>query len=149
MRLEEEIKQTKFVSPLQKAHLNTMFTANWIMDIAKEVLKPFGITHQQYNVLRILMGRKQVPCSGDSIKEVMLDKNPDLTRLLDRLIDRRFVSRKICEENRRKMDISITDKGVVLLDSIGPRLGVKHKRMKNITDEEATELSRILDKMRG
>ena len=149
MKLGDEIKQKVFVSSLQKAHLNTMFTANWIIDQTKEVMKPFEITHQQYNVLRILQGRKGKAASADSIKEVMLDKNPDLTRLLDRLLDKGFVSRTTCEENRRKLDICITAEGLELLKSIQPQLKLAHSGMDNISNSEAEELSRILDKMRG
>lgn len=149
MKIGEELKQDKFVNAQQKAHLNTMFTANWLIASVREILKPFEITHQQYNVLRILQGRKQSPCSSDSIKDVMIDKSPDLTRLLDRLIDKGLVSREVCEENRRKLDIRITDKGMELLKTITPRIAVHHRQSKTITDVEATELSRILDKMRG
>ena len=149
MRLEDEIKQTKFTSPLQKAHLNTLFTANWILGISKEIMKPFGITPQQYNVLRILNGKKGQACSADDIKAVMLDKNPDLTRMLDRLKDKGYIVRSVCEKNRRKLDILITQDGVKLLNGIGPHLRVRHESMNNITAKEADELSRILDKLRS
>jgi len=149
LKIEEEIKQKRFTSVHQVAHLNTMFTANWLVSLAKVALKPFGVTHQQYNVLRILQGKKQFPCSADSIKEVMIDKSPDLTRLLDRLIDKGYVSRSVCEANRRKLDIVITERGMALLKRIKPKIAAYFRQAKKITDQEAIELSRILDKMRG
>ncbi|PCH99177.1 MAG: MarR family transcriptional regulator [Bacteroidetes bacterium] len=149
MRIDEEIKQKKFVSPIQKAHLNVMFTSNWIIGTTKGILKPFGITHQQYNVLRILKGRSPEYCTADDVKSVMLDKSPDLTRLLDRLIDKGFVNRRVCEENRRKLDIGITANGKKLLIKIGPKIKSHHDKANVLTNNEAEELSRILDKLRG
>jgi len=148
MKIEEEIKQKKFESNYQKAHLNIMFTANWLMDKSKLLFKGFGITLQQYNVLRILKGKHPGCCAAGDIKEVMLDKSPDLTRLIDRLMEKGFVTRGVCEENRRKLDIAITDKGLTLIKEINPKLKVQFEQIRKITDKEAIELNRILDKMR-
>ena len=148
MKIEEEIKQRKFVSVRQKAHLNILFTANWLVDKTKEVLKSFDITHQQYNVLRILKGRFPESSASNEIKEVMIDKGPDLTRLTDRLISKEYVTRRECEENRRKLDITITKKGLGLIKKIEPLLKKQLIDQAKITNKEAEELSRILDKMR-
>jgi len=149
MKIEEEIKQKKFGSNYHKAHLNILFTANWLMDKSKVIFKDFGITPQQFNVLRILREKHPGCCAAGDIKEVMLDKSPDLTRLIDRLIEKGYVTRGVCEENRRKLDIAITDKGLALIKEIAPKMKVQFEQMKKITDKEAIELSRILDKMRG
>lgn len=149
MKIEEEIKQRKFINGRQKAHLNILFTANWLVDKTKEVLKPFDLTHQQYNVLRILKGRFPDSCAAYDIKEVMIDKGPDLTRLIDRLIVKDYVTRSECEENRRKLDITITKKGLDLIKKIEPLLKKQLIDQAKITNKEADELSRILDKMRG
>ena len=149
MKIEEEIKQKKFESNYQKAHLNIFFTANWLMDRSKIIFKNFGITPQQYNVLRILKGKHPECCAAGDIKEVMLDKSPDLTRLIDRLMEKGYVTRGVCVENRRKLDIEITDKGLALIKEISPKLKIKFEQMNNITNKEAIELSRILDKLRG
>ena len=149
MNIDEELKQKRFVNVHQMAQVNTMFTANWLISAVKDILRPFGLTHQQYNVLRILQGKKEAPCSADSIKEVMIDKSPDLTRLLDRLIEKDYVSRAVCQGNRRKLDIKITEKGSDLLMSVTPKIALHHRQTQKITDKEAVELSRILDKMRG
>lgn len=148
MKIEEEIKQGKFGSVRQKAHLNILFTANWLVDKTKEILKPFDITHQQYNVLKILKGRFPESCAAYAIKEVMIDKGPDLTRLVDRLMVKGYVTRSECEENRRKLDITITKDGMSLTKKIEPLLEKQLKEHDRITQKEAGELSRILDKMR-
>ncbi len=148
MRIEEEIKQSKFVSVRQKAHLNILFTAYWLVDKTKETLKPFDLTHQQFNVLKILKGRFPESCASYDIKEVMIDKGPDLTRLIDRLIVKEYVTRSECEENRRKLDITITKAGLGLIKKIEPLLEKQLIDQARITNKEAGELSRILDKMR-
>ncbi len=149
MKIEEELRQKKFSSKRQMSHLNIMFTANWLVDQVEEVVKCFGITHQQYNVLRILKGKHPGCCAAGDIREVMIDKSPDLTRLIDRLVNKTFVTRRECVENRRKLDIAITDKGLALLEKIVPTLSKQLIGQTNITDQEANELNRILDKMRG
>ncbi|NQY10265.1 MAG: MarR family transcriptional regulator [Flavobacteriales bacterium] len=149
MRIEDELKQEKFKSPHQKAYLNLMFTYKFIESQSKKTLKPFDVTSQQYNVLRILKGKYPTLRSAEEIKDVMIDKSPDLTRLLDRLIDKGFVTREVCKENRRKLDIGITKKGLKQIDKMEPTLMAYHEESKKITKKEAEELSRILDKMRG
>jgi len=149
MTIEEELRQKKFASKHQMAHLNIMFTANWLVDQVNEVVKCFGITHQQYNVLRILKGKHPSCCAAGDIREVMIDKSPDLTRLIDRLVNKAYVTRRECVENRRKLDIAITDKGLALVEKIVPILSKQFIGQTNITDQEANELSRLLDKMRG
>ena len=119
------------------------------MDKSKVIFKDLGITPQQYNVLRILKGKHPGCCAAGDIKEVMLDKSPDLTRLIDRLIEKGYVTREVCMENRRKLDIAITDKGLAFTKEIGPNLKIQFEQMNKITNKEAIELSRILDKMRG
>jgi len=148
MTIEEAIKQKKFENAQHRAHVNLMFTANWLIDQTKAALKPFGLTPQQFNVLRILRGRHPEQCSSADIKEVMVDKGPDLTRLIDRLIVKEFVTRNVCSENRRKMDIAISEKGLELLKKLDAHLGQRFKNRSSITDAEANELCGILDKMR-
>ncbi|NQY67914.1 MAG: MarR family transcriptional regulator [Flavobacteriales bacterium] len=149
MRFEDEIKQEKFKDVHHKAFLNLMFTSKHMESNGKEVMKPFGVTSQQYNVLRILKGKYPQLRSADEIKQVMIDKSPDLTRLLDRLLIREFVTRETCSDNRRKLEIGITKKGLKQLDKMEPALEEFHKANKRITKKEAEELSKILDKMRG
>lgn len=149
MKIGEEINQKKFESNFHMAHLNLMYTYNWFQDKTKDIMKSYEITSQQYNVLRILRGKGKESCSAGEIKNVMIDKSPDLTRLIDRLIAKDYVSRCVCPDNRRKLDIMITDKGLKLLKKMDPSLKEFSENLNKISDKEAIELSRILDKMRG
>ncbi len=148
MKIEEELQQKKFVNVYQKTHLNIIYTANWLIDQTKELLQPFDITHQQFNVLKILKGRYPNSCAACDIKEVMLDKGPDLTRLIDRLCKKDYVTRSVCEGNRRKLDITITRKGLALVKKIEPEVKKRFMHQTAISEKEANVLSRILDKMR-
>lgn len=150
MRIEEEIKQSKFKSNTQKAYVNLIYTANYINSLSKSSFKQFDITHQQYNVLRILRGKYPAALNPGDIKAVMLDKSPDLTRLVDRILKSGLVERKQCDDNRRKVDIRITEKGLKFLERIDPVLE-KNEVMnsENLTEDEAEQLSNLLDKLRG
>ncbi len=149
MKFEDEIKQKKFATTGQKAFLNVVFTANFLQAAVRENLKPFGLTLQQYNVLRILRGRHPKCANPSEIKEVMLDKNPDLTRLCDRMVINGWISRDIDKDNRRKMMISITKDGLNLLKEMDEHMDVAQQKMNFLTDEENLQLSDLLDKMRG
>lgn len=149
LKLEDEIKQRKFTSGAQKAILNVIFTANWINSNFRDTFKPFDITQQQYNVLRILRGRYPKAANPSEIKEVMLDKNPDLTRLCDRMFANGWIHRETDESNRRKINIIITDKGLKLLEKIDPVVEKMEAQFSYLTDEDCNNLSNLLDKMRG
>ncbi len=149
MKIEEEIKQSKFVSPLHKAIVNVMFTNGWFTNQLRDVFKDHQLTNQQYNVLRILRGRFPDSLNPSEIKSVMIDKNPDLTRLCDRLCSMGLIDRCIDGENRRKMNIKINDKGLAILEKIDPEMDKFHLSIGNISDAEAELLSDLLDKIRG
>lgn len=149
MKFEDEIKQKKFATTGQKAFLNVVFTANFLQAAVRENLKPFGLTLQQYNVLRILRGRHPKCANPSEIKEVMLDKNPDLTRLCDRMVINGWISRDIDKDNRRKMMISITKDGLNLLKEMDEHMDVAQQKMNFLSDKENLQLSDLLDKMRG
>jgi MarR family transcriptional regulator, 2-MHQ and catechol-resistance regulon repressor len=149
VKIEEEIKQSKFQSSSQKAYLNIIFTANWIQANAREVLKPYGLTLQQYNVLRILRGRFPKCAYPNEIKAVMLDKNPDLTRLCDRMISNGWIIREIDGDNRRKMKISITQSGMDLLSSLDTIINQLQEKYMNLSDHDNFKLSDLLDNFRG
>ena len=149
MKLEEEIRQSKFESMHQKAVLNVIFTANWINSRFRDIFKPYDLTPQQYNVLRILRGRHPQSANPGEIKDVMLDKNPDLTRLCDRLCKVGMITRTVNKNNRRKMNIKITDKGLEVLAQLDPEMRRLQESMVFISEEESASLSDLLDKMRG
>ena len=149
MKIEEAIKQKSFESPLQKALINLHYTSNYMAAEAKQMFAGFDLTGQQFNVLRILRGSHPRKISPGDIKAVMIDKTPDLTRLIDRMLTKGLVTRAVSESNRRKVDIGITNKGLDLLAEIDPRIRKDMQEFDRITSEEAEELSRILDKLRG
>ncbi|MFC4873560.1 MarR family winged helix-turn-helix transcriptional regulator [Negadavirga shengliensis] len=149
MKIEDAIKQKKFAAPQVKAWVNLIYTFNSLMDQINQVLKPIGVTQQQYNVLRILRGRDGQPATCGEVKNVMMDKNPDLTRLSDRLVAKGLIKRTINEKNRREIDLVITEEGLRLLDKIDPALKASSQFLHNLTDEEAEKLSDLLDKFRG
>jgi MarR family transcriptional regulator, 2-MHQ and catechol-resistance regulon repressor len=149
MKIEALIKQRKFVSPLQKAMLNLIYTYHWHVDQASEVFKSLEVTMQQYNVLRILKGQYPEFVPVGDVKAVMLDKNPDLTRLCDRLEEKRLIERNTNPCNRRQVLLRIAQPGLDLLDRSEPMLYEQAKKMQNLSDEEAEALSNLLDKLRG
>lgn len=149
MKIDEEIQQGSFQSSRQKAIINIMFTNGWISHQFKELFKNFSLTNQQYNVLRILRGAYPKSLNPGEIKEVMLDKNPDLTRLCDRLYKLGYIERCIDAENKRKMNIRINDDGMQILDEMDPVVNGMHESKFSLSEEEAQKLSDLLDKLRG
>jgi DNA-binding MarR family transcriptional regulator len=148
MKIEEEIKQYKFSSPYQKALINLTLTANWLFNKQQEFFKPFGITSQQFNILRILKGQFPGSISAIEIKRRMLDKNSDVSRLLDRLLKKQLVDKKISPTDKRASEISISQKGLELLKEIDPYQR-KLDGVLALSQEEAEHLSDLLDKCRG
>jgi DNA-binding MarR family transcriptional regulator len=148
MKIEEEIKQQKFHSGHQKALINLLYTASWLQGKQQDFFKPYKITAQQFNILRILKGQHPKSISATEIKSRMLDKNSDVSRLLDRLVAKDLISKKTCPNDKRATDVNITDAGLQLLGSLE-----KHQseidRVLSLTEEEALQLSTLLDKSRG
>lgn len=149
MTIEEEIKQSKFRNVQQKAILNILFTSNWIQNKQKEFFEPFGITGQQYNILRILRGQHPNLISGAEIKSRMLDKNSDVSRLLDRLIGKNLVSKSQCPNDKRASDILITESGLSLLEKLDSSINNLDTKLNSLSEEEANQLSTLLDKSRN
>jgi DNA-binding MarR family transcriptional regulator len=148
MKIEEEIKQLKFKSPFQKAVLNLLFTANWLQNQQQCFFKEAGITGQQFNILRILKGQLPKAVSGTEIKSRMLDKNSDISRLLDRLMAKGLIEKKTCPNDKRAADVRITQAGLNILQ----QLDKKQKdidRVLQLNEDEAKQLSDLLDKARG
>jgi len=149
MKIEEEIKQSKFKSPFQKVAINLQFTANWLAANNNNFFKDFGITMQQFNILRILRGQNPNSISAAEIKQRMLDRNSDVSRLLDRLIDKKMVVKTQCESDKRATDVKITENGLKLLSKIDLRLEEIDSKVLNLSAKEANQLSDLLDKCRG
>jgi len=134
---------------LHKATINLMYTANWLHGEFRDLFKSFDITHQQYNVLRILRGMHPNCVNPTEIKEVMLDKNPDITRLCDRLLLMGLIHRNIDKENRRKMKIVITEKGLDLLLEIEPVIKLRMEQLFADVKVDYEKFNDMLDAMRG
>lgn len=149
MRIEEEIKQHQFKSEYQKLVINQLFTGKWVADIISTQLKPFGITSQQYNVLRILRGQHPNAVAVNMITGRMIDKMSNVSRLVDKLNQKGLVVRKVNYADRRQMDISITEKGLTLLEELDPIQDKIQSAFKNLTEKEAQQLNNLLDKLRG
>lgn len=147
-KIEEEIKQKKFASEFQKAVVNIMFTAAWLETRFSQIMKPFGISLQQFNILRILKGQHPQPAPLKLLTERMIDKMSNTSRLVEKLVKKGLVERKTCEVNRRQVDILITQKGIDLLTELNKRVEMEHSRLQ-INEGEAIEVNALLDKMRS
>lgn len=149
MKLEDELKQKKFKDEFQKLFLNIMFTGNWLNSQSIKAFKPFGISPQQYNVLRILRGQHPQAITVNQIADRMLDKNSNASRLIDKLVLKSLVDRQICEKDRRQMDIVITDKGLLLLDQMDKEISSLDQDIaKKVSKKDAQYLNDILDGIR-
>lgn len=149
MKIEDEIKQKKFKSEYQKLAVNLLFTHGWLTTFQKKLFENHDITNAQFNILRILRGQHPEPVSINILKERMLDKMSDASRLVERLRVKGFVNRKICKEDRRKSDVKITDKGLKLLKSLDYIDDSFANIFNNINKSEAKDLNNLLDKLRG
>jgi DNA-binding MarR family transcriptional regulator len=148
MSLEEDIRQPKFNSEYDKAVINILFTGSWLYNLNASRFKSYDITPEQYNVLRILRGSHPKPMMLADITSRMIDKSSNATRLVEKLRTKGLLKREICEDNRRQVDIFITDKGLSILKKIDQESDEWIARLKSITKAEAAELNRILDKLR-
>ncbi len=149
MSLENDIKQDKFQNEFQKMAINIMYTSGWLYNGNAARLKPHGITPEQYNVLRILRGSQPEKMMLAEITCRMIDKSSNATRLVEKLRQKGLVTREICADNRRQVDIGITAKGLAILKKIDTESDAWISSLKNISATEAKELNRLLDKLRG
>lgn len=142
--LAKEINST-FENERIKALLNIKYTAGWLDQMGTELLKPYKISEQQYNILRILRGAGEA-ITVNEVKERMIQKSPNATRLMDKLCDKKLIERTRCENDRRVVFIKITRKGMVLLEKIN--LKELHDHLNVLSEEEAKILNTLLDKIR-
>jgi DNA-binding MarR family transcriptional regulator len=149
MRLEDEIKQKEFKNEYAKSLVNIIYTFNWVDSHTRDFLKKFSITPQQFNILRILRGQQPNPATINLLKERMLDKMCDASRMVERLKTKNLVERQVCEKDRRAVDIIITKKGLDLLTKIDKEMPDYEKIMQNLTTAEVKQLNQLLDKLRG
>lgn len=149
MGLEKDINQQHFTSENQKLIINLLFTNNWLTEKIKDFLSAEDITLQQFNILRILRGSHPQPLSTLTIRERMLDKMSDTSRIVDRLLLKGLVSKKTCPSDKRLVDISITAEGKKVLAKIDRNEKQMIAIMANLDPQEMKLLNGLLDKMRG
>jgi len=149
MEIEKEIVSNKFENNHQKAIVNLIYTYGWITNLLKHRLNKHRITLQQYNVLRILRGQSPKPATVNLLKERMLDKMSDASRIVERLVQKNLAQRCTSDIDRRAVDIRISPKGLEILQKLDDEMSSKDILKENISDEEAGVLSGLLDKMRG
>src|SRR5215813_5904481 len=148
MGIAKDIHQTKFRNERHKALINILFTYGWAIEKLKQFVSEEGITHQQFNILRILRGNHPTPLSTLSIRERMIDKMSDTSRIVDRLVSKALVKKVICKKDRRLVDVSITEKGLKLLEKLDNKQDKMDGILNNLTEKEALTLSKLLDKVR-
>lgn len=149
MGIEKEIHQQTFRNAKQKAMINLLYTYGWAIEKIKSLLAAEDITHQQYNILRILRGAHPEPLSTLQIRERMLDKMSDTSRIVDRLVLKDLVRKSTCPKDKRLVDIVITEKGQELLKKLDGQADNMDLIMGDLREEEADTLSNLLDKLRG
>ena len=148
MGIWDEIK-SKFNSEHQKATVNILYTSNRLYEVHSNSLKKFGLTPEQYNILRILRGQHPKPATVNLLIERMLNKMSNASRLVDKLVLKKMVIRKTCKEDRRAVDVLITQKGLDLLLMLEKAEVVWLKEISVLSNAEAKELNRLLDKIRS
>ena len=149
MTIEEVIKSTVKMDNAKKVILNIMYTQNVIQDHLNEIIKPYDLSGEQYNVLRILRGQKGNPANMCLIQERMIAKTSNTTRLVDKLLLKEFVTRNVCPDNRRKIEVLITQKGLNILKELDPKVNAHERAFsKNISPEELELLNELLEKYR-
>lgn len=148
MKIEDEIRQQKFKTPHQKAVINLIYTTSWMQGKQKDIFATFNLTVQQFNILRILRGQHPNSTSATEIKLRMLDKNSDVSRLLDRLLAKKVISKRVSPNDKRAADVNLTEEGLELLKAIDKKQA-QIDNVLTLTDEEALMLSDLLDKSRG
>ncbi len=149
MKIEQAIKNSSPLSPGAKTVINLMYTARYVEEFGAKVMKDNDLTLQQFNVLRILRGQKGKPANLSTIQERMIDKSSNTTRLIDKLIQKNLVDRRVCEKNRRKIEVFITEEGLKKLETMDPLVEKNNKNIVEVlSTAEIEKLNALLDKLR-
>ncbi len=150
MNIEEQLKTSTKLPESRKLVLNLIVTASHISEKLAEALKPFEISNQQFNVLRILRGQKEKPANLSTIQDRMVNKMSNTTRLVDKLVDKKLCERIVCPSNRRKVEIRITKRGMELLATLDPIIDkVENGFAGKINEEELISLNTRLNELRS
>jgi DNA-binding MarR family transcriptional regulator len=148
MTLEKDINQRRFRNEHQKSVINLIYTYNWMNEQIKKIFDQYDITPQQFNILRILRGAGE-PLSTLQIRQRMLDRMSDTSRIVDRLIKKSLVKKNTCKTDRRLVDVIITEKGKKLLEKLDANDEEMDAVFKNLTIADAKTLNLLLDKIRN
>ena len=150
MKIEDVTKTNGNLNDSTKVILNIMYTEKVIVEQFSDILKPYELSGEQYNVLRILRGQKGKPANMNLIQERMVAKTSNTTRLVDKLLLKKLVTRKVCPENRRKIEVLITPKGIDVLAELDPKV-IEHENVfaNRLTPEELKKLNELLEKYRN
>lgn len=148
MGISEDIKQSKFKSAFSKAIVNILYTQSWLQQKHNEVFKQYEITNPQYNILRILRGQFPNPSTVNLLIERMIDKSSNASRIVDRLEQKGLVDRKQCKNDRRAVDVYISEGGLALLDKLDQELDVLESSLNRLSSTELDQLNELLDKLR-
>ena len=150
MKIEEVIKATAPMPMFRKTLLNIMYTQNVLGESFNELFKKHDLSPEQFNVLRILRGQKGAPANMCVIQERMIAKTSNTTRLVDKLLLKGLVTRQVCPDNRRKMEVLITAKGLELLSGLDPEIDAHEQKFAaNLTGAELEQLNALLEKYRS
>jgi DNA-binding MarR family transcriptional regulator len=148
MGFEEDIKQTKKISNYQKGIANLVLTYNHVISQLESFIDEYDLTLPQYNILRILRGQYPAPSTNNLIKERIIHRNSDVTRIIDRLISKGLVDRTGCCDDRRKVDILISQEGLRILNEIDARIEVIENLLSGLDQHEISTFNSLLDKIR-
>ncbi len=150
MNQKSKPPKARYYSEFHHLRVNILQSASWLATEIKEVLDPFGITQKQFNILRILRGHKgELPLTILEIRERMIDKMSDASRIIDRLLKKELLEKRPCTLDKRATRILITQKGLDLLAQLDDRMNELDKILSNLTGEEASQLNKLLDKLRS
>ncbi len=148
-KLEDELQQKNFTDDSQRLAVNIMYTFSWLNTMNIQRLKPFGLSPQQYNILRILRGQHPQPVTVNLLKERMLDKMSNASRLVEKLRTKGLLERRTCPDDRRAVDVLITEKGLTLLAQIERTEVIWEAKFKQLSAEDINILNELLDRLRG
>jgi len=149
MRIEDAIKQKSFKDPYNKALVNLLFTNSYIVASQGKLFKPYGLSPEQYNVLRILRGKHPEPITVSNIQDRMLNKMSNASRLVEKLKQKDLVNRMECHSDRRQVDITITERGLATLSDLEVTIDNFNRQILNLNESELHQLNELLDKLRG
>lgn len=149
VKIEEAIQQKEFKDPYNKAVVNLLYTHSYFVTNQNSLFKPYGISPEQYNVLRILRGQNGVPTTVSSIQDRMLNKMSNASRLVEKLKIKELVKRSECPNDRRQVDVLITEKGLKILAELQAKVEEENRNFIHLSSEEVNLLNDLLDKLRG